>query len=518
LLFGAHGEEGITRVLSRNEVFEAATALAAAAKLMQAASRGDEAETCPDSFLLWKPSAPFGRHSLTDVQVKMVFAFTRHEYSRSSLYCMTVPPFSLSNLARAGGMFRSTVKWGAVTLRRLIADCFSVDSCGFVLAAAFVLGIVGIAESCEPPVVNYTRTMKDGESCLICEVNDRHSKVYLFAIDTGAQTSVLDSEVFKAEAFTGGSIEGTINNSFRQSVPAKFVRPPRLGLGPFELTSPWVPLVDLSLFKSMTGLPISGILGMDFLNDKILEVDFEAKSLRIYQHDRPVKDYKFDRFIRKLPSGSRAIDAQFEDVSASFLLDTGGLGFLKLQPQLYSRLLAKGILKSCAQSTFVFAPGGQSRQERAAEMVWEEICHVPVRGMEVTESSEARVGLEFLRATKFAIDFPNSRLHLTPRLGYPGLMDVETMLGFAVQYENNKVMIRGTLYDKKHPLHAAGAKAGDVIAELSGLSPSEINEVSLYELVKKNAAGSISIKVLNDQKAVFQGMIPVSEIKYAKRK
>jgi hypothetical protein len=392
----------------------------------------------------------------------------------------------------------------------------SINEARRFLAAVLFLGVLGVAASGGPPASNYTRILRDGESYLICEVNDRNGKSRLFAIDTGAATTVLDSAEFKSEG-TQGSIEGTINNALHQRVPTKFVRPPKLSLGPFEFSSPWVPLVDLSLMRSVSGLPIFGLVGMDFLNDKILELNFEDKNLRIFQADHQLKNYQFDRFIRKLPSGSRAIDVEFNEGTASFLLDTGAAGFFSIQPDLYSRLLAKGILKSCAQSTYVFAPGGQSRQERAAEMVWEEICHIPVRGMSVSESQRTIVGLEFLRATNCAIDFPNSRIHLTPRAGYQGLLDVEDMLGFAVQYENNKVLMRGLL-DKKHPLHASGVKPGHEIVELAGMSPVEMNEVSLYEVVKRNAGGAISIKVLDGRKTIFAGIIHVSDVRYAKRK
>jgi hypothetical protein len=50
------------------------------------------------------------------------------------------------------------------------------------------------------------------------------------------------------------------------------------------------------------------------------------------------------------------------------------------------------------------------------------------------------------------------------------------------------------------------------------MSPVEMNEVSLYEVVKRNAGGAISIKVLDGRKTIFAGIIHVSDVRYAKRK
>ena len=116
-------------------------------------------------------------------------------------------------------------------------------------------------------------------------VND--SKTLWFNLDTGLQTTILDSA--QAEAL-GLILEDKSNVSVPGgTIELAFANGVSFGLPGLQMSNQRVRTLPLSVFTSVLGRPIQGTLGHDLFNRFVVEIDYANRVISLYEP----KDYKY---------------------------------------------------------------------------------------------------------------------------------------------------------------------------------------------------------------------------------
>jgi len=100
-------------------------------------------------------------------------------------------------------------------------------------------------------------------------------KTYDFIVDTGATTTIFDTAIP-----LGQPVGVPVAHAAEGKVEVKAYDPPEAKVGRASLRSlDVVGGMDLDRIRQVTGLPIRGILGMDFLGSHILHIDIDKGQL-----------------------------------------------------------------------------------------------------------------------------------------------------------------------------------------------------------------------------------------------
>ncbi len=105
-----------------------------------------------------------------------------------------------------------------------------------------------------------------------------------FLVDTGSPLSIFDKSL---EPFLGRQLDTMETWNFGTSVRMGVFAAPQLYLGgtPLVKTGTNVETTDFSGLSAQTGVPVMGILGMDYLRHYCLQLDFNAGRLRFLDPD-----------------------------------------------------------------------------------------------------------------------------------------------------------------------------------------------------------------------------------------
>src|ERR1041385_1189662 len=96
-------------------------------------------------------------------------------------------------------------------------------------------------------------------------------------LDTGAGVSVLNTPTAERMNLRPGrriDVHGV-----EASLPGYALKPLSITVGGFQLPAPWF-AVDLQKFSASCAQPVDGLVGMDFLRGRIVQIDFETHTLR----------------------------------------------------------------------------------------------------------------------------------------------------------------------------------------------------------------------------------------------
>jgi len=168
---------------------------------------------------------------------------------------------------------------------------------------------------------------------IVLKVRVNRSRPLHFIFDTGAGISVIDPQSAKALRLrtkgklkldaTGGSVQSGLIQSVTLSVP---------GVEVFNQT---LATIDLDAFAPLFGFKIDGIIGYDFINNFVVEIDYAAGVMNFFG----TQGYKYHgagesipiEIVDKTPfvRGRIVLNGR-EPIEGKFEIDTGGTGILNL--------------------------------------------------------------------------------------------------------------------------------------------------------------------------------------------
>ena len=208
-----------------------------------------------------------------------------------------------------------------------------------ILVATCLLGPTLLANGQTP---NYRFT--SGQSALrvpfelsndliVLKVRVNKSRPLNFLFDTGASISVIDPQAARALrlrakgklklAATGGSVQSGL------------IGPVSLSVAGVEVFNQSLATIDLKGAAPLFGFKIDGIIGHDFINSFVVEIDYASGLMNLYEP----QNYKYSgagqsipiEIVEKTPYvRGRVVLNGREPIEGKFEVDTGGTGILNL--------------------------------------------------------------------------------------------------------------------------------------------------------------------------------------------
>lgn len=238
-----------------------------------------------------------------------------------------------------------------------------------------------------------------------------------FVVDTGASITIFDSRLPLGRSSGSaklkspqGDAELTIHDAPHFSIGS-------LPFRPFDRDTLLVASRDLSPFRIATGLPLEGILGMDFLAQHVLHVDFDKNELMILT---AVPKDAGDCFpLAFSTAGTPTLECGLNlGKRICFALDTGWTGYGSLSVPTARSLRAQKDLVIIGWTQSLTASGVrsvtryQSGQLRLSPSV-------VVERPEFTQSeNQDALGFGFLSHFVVTFDFPGRKLYLRKGMNY----------------------------------------------------------------------------------------------------
>jgi PDZ domain-containing protein/aspartyl protease len=168
---------------------------------------------------------------------------------------------------------------------------------------------------------------------IVLKVSVNRSRPLHFIFDTGAGISVIDPQSARALRLrakgklkldaTGGSVQGGLIQPVSLSVPG------------VEVFNQALATIDLDALAPLFGYKIDGIIGHDFINSFVVEIDYASGLMNLYEPQH----YKYTGAGESIPIEIREktpyVRARIvlngrEPIEGKFEIDTGGTGILNL--------------------------------------------------------------------------------------------------------------------------------------------------------------------------------------------
>ncbi|HVX60053.1 MAG TPA: aspartyl protease family protein [Pirellulales bacterium] len=280
-----------------------------------------------------------------------------------------------------------------------------------------------------------------------------------FVVDTGASLTALDQRFSAKLTSVAGSV-GLANSA--GVVSAQLFECPHLAVGAaaIELPGP-IACCDLQPMRRATGLPIQGILGMDFLRSQVVQIDFDEGKLRFLGDGRKLSDYGQAHVLRCDAGGRPYLRCDLPRVACEwFLLDTGATS-KTLRAAVFDRLAALNEIALGTQSTAATVSGdvtvatGKLSRMRVGSFSHEGMIFA-------RDARESSLGIDYLRRFLLTLDFPRHTAYLAASKRHES-PDDSRFIGFALTTEDGTVQVKSVL--AAGPAAEAGVEAGDIILQ-----------------------------------------------------
>src|SRR6185369_7056231 len=115
---------------------------------------------------------------------------------------------------------------------------------------------------------------------IVLKVRVNSSRPLQFIFDTGASISVIDPQSAKA---LGLRAKGKLNlDATGGSVQSELIGPLSLALAGVTVFKQTLATIDLDAFAPLFGYKIDGIIGHDFINNFVVEIDYASGLMNLY--------------------------------------------------------------------------------------------------------------------------------------------------------------------------------------------------------------------------------------------
>ncbi|MDQ3907419.1 MAG: aspartyl protease family protein [Acidobacteriota bacterium] len=321
-----------------------------------------------------------------------------------------------------------------------------------------------------------------------------------FILDTGASASLLSESVAKELGLregrrergtgTGGPIEVGMIDGVTFALPG------------VEVTGQTVGAFPMDEFGFVAGRRVGGVLGYDFIKEFVVELDYAARSLNLYEpagygYEGAGEIVPVNFFNHKPHTRATVVLDDRQSFDGTFEIDTGGDGVLVASTAFVKAHKLDELIPNRRATNSGGAGGtvGASEGRVAAVRVGRFALNRPIvtliqarAGEHATERFDGVIGGEFFRRFKLILDYSRSRVVLEPNahLGDPVEADMSG-LEFAADGPDFKQFVVNEVAPGS-PAADAGFKEEDVLVSIDDRPSSALTLEEIRALLQQEGA------------------------------
>lgn len=251
-------------------------------------------------------------------------------------------------------------------------------------------------------------------------------------------------------------------------------------IGSLTLTRGRVLCHDFTRLREGLGCVFHGLVGLDFLRDKIVSFDFDEGRMDVLPPGPPRDDKWGESIPLEYDDGKVLIQATLgKDARASFIVDTGHSDTGSIEESLLTRLADSQEARFTGETRAVTYYGTES--SRVARLAHFAVASFRHENLRFECGKQNLLGFAYLSRYRVTIDFPNGRLYLAKGKNF-ARPDRGSSWGLELLFKARGIEVDSVV--KKSPASAAGVRAKDVIVEVCGKSISQWTTSEIKRFLK----------------------------------
>lgn len=383
---------------------------------------------------------------------------TRSEYTAGTSPGRTGDRRSYRSSAEPRAPFRGSV----LATRRAVLSA-ALRGCLILLAAADgrTNALAQMATPVDPPVVEARVRFNPSEGPIGIPVL-LDGKCHLFMLDSGATHTAVD-ESFRTGL--GDPLRSlTVHAPDGSAQERQLFYAPRGSVAGLPLTGVYEVLCfDHSRFRAAIGVNLYGMLGMDFLRNRIVRIDFDQGEVAFLE---AVGEDPGTPVVMNVPRSRKWPPAVVLNVRGmgdlKFIVDTGYCATGAMNTHIIRRLLSDGLAQRVGTGTAELVNGSHDygTVRLRGEVVLGGFRH---RDLVFDESAVNILGIGYLSRYIVTFDFPDGRMYLKPGKGFADRCPCD-LGGADLWRPNGLTTVRSV--EVGGAAEAAGLRAGDIVEEI----------------------------------------------------
>jgi Aspartyl protease/PDZ domain len=316
---------------------------------------------------------------------------------------------------------------------------------------------------------------------ILLQVRVNNSDSLRFILDTGADTSVIDAR--RAKALRLEPQGKIVASGAAGSAEATFTKGVSVSLSGVELLDQTIYVLPLDSLSAL-GRKIDGVLGNDVLKEFVVEIDYLAGTINLYEP----QSYRYSGsgefiplmmddgllFVRAsiTPQGLAPIEAKCE-------IDSGSTGAILLNTPFVQRHNLLATVPKAIQ-TNTGGVGGTAKMLRGRVnnvklgrfVIDHPITHFSqaTQGDYASSKYDGLIGDQILRRFKVIVDYSRRRMLLEPTAHFAEPYEID-MSGIELVADGDDLLIDDV--DENSSAAEAGVKGGDVLLAINGRPAAE---------------------------------------------
>ncbi len=335
-------------------------------------------------------------------------------------------------------------------------------------------------------IIESIEVQRDGDLLVLPVTIDQ--TVYSFVLDTGCVKTEFDVSLVER-------LRPTKRKRRAKEIPGSMFPSPTMQIGRGELTFQGKVLRKyLQELSEHAGYEIHGCLGMDFLRNHIVEIDFDrglVSFLKAVPRDAGTP------IALTLPSERRpTVKVSIgEGIDAECVIETGGIApeSVVLDSTRFQGLVDRGAINPLPHAV-PMAPYYEIRGSRVAPGGRIQVGDFQWRELALRESRESGIGLRFLSRFHVILDFPGRQLHLKPGRRFNS-QDQLHRTGISLRRSGKAVVIQSI---SEFGLDfRSGLREGDQVLQVAGC---DANELTFFQIRQRisDADSPSEFRILRD--------------------
>src|SRR5882762_2399438 len=315
---------------------------------------------------------------------------------------------------------------------------------------------------------------------IFLQVRLNGSEPLWFVLDTGAPGTVLDTSRAKMlgiKVSGGGDVEGTGENS----AAAGMAKDVSFSLKGVDFQAREIAVLPLSNLNHYVGRAVDGILGHNFFSRFVVEIDYAARTINVYDPKSFQYSGTGDSIPLELKDNAPSVRARLNlpgraPIEGNFIIDTGGSHALILSTPFVK---AQKVLETIPNTIAVPVAGvggetfvrlGRVQSFQLGRIILEN----PVttfaqseKGVLANPNLTGNIGGGILRRFKVIFDYRNRRMILEPNSSLTETFESD-MSGIVLTAEGSKLDAFKVFYVVDNsPASEAGLRVGDILTARS---------------------------------------------------